>query len=355
VPLLALGFAALLLGMGAGLARQGLDLAPGEAAAHHGALMVGGFFGTVISLERAVALGSLWAYAAPLAAALGALLLVTGSHAAGAALLLAAGVLLAAATMAVLAKQRALFTATLVLGSLAWVAGNLVWLLGGPVSAAVPWWMGFFVLTIAAERLELNRLLPPKPRARALFVAIVALIVLAMAASVAWPQAGVLALAAGLAAMAAWLLVNDIARRTVKGRGLPRYVAASLLAGYGWLLAGALAMAAAGGLAGAGPLYDAALHAILVGFVFSMVFGHAPIIFPAVLRVATPYTPWLYLPLALLHATLALRWAGDLAPAPPLALAGGLGNAGAVLLFIIVMAGSVLFAKRKTGSGPHFP
>jgi hypothetical protein len=35
--------------------------------------------------------------------------------------------------------------------------------------------------------------------------------------------------------------------------------------------------------------------------------GHAPIIFPAVLRVAVPYHPSFYLPLALLHLSLLVK------------------------------------------------
>ena len=42
--------------------------APTGAVALHGPLMVCGFLGAVIGLERAAALGRLWAYAAPLAA-----------------------------------------------------------------------------------------------------------------------------------------------------------------------------------------------------------------------------------------------------------------------------------------------
>lgn len=38
-----------------------------------------------------------------------------------------------------------------------------------------------------------------------------------------------------------------------------------------------------------------------------MVFGHAPVILPAVLRVPLPYHPVLYLPLVLLHGALVLR------------------------------------------------
>jgi hypothetical protein len=45
--------------------------------------------------------------------------------------------------------------------------------------------------------------------------------------------------------------------------------------------------------------------------VFAMVFGHAPIIFPAVLRVAVPYHASFYLPLVLLHLSLLVRLAGN--------------------------------------------
>ena len=73
LPMLVLGMLSLLGGVLAGLAR--LDWAmPGVAAAAaggHGALMIAAFLGTVISLERAVALGRPWAYLAPALAGLG--------------------------------------------------------------------------------------------------------------------------------------------------------------------------------------------------------------------------------------------------------------------------------------------
>ena len=81
--------------------------------------------------------------------------------------------------------------------------------------------------------------------------------------------------------------------------------------------------------------YDAALHAVFVGFVFSMVFGHAPVIVPAVLRVRFPYHPVLYAPLALLHASLAVR---VLVSVP----VGAWGNAAAIALFVAIAALLVL-------------
>jgi len=50
----------------------------GHLAAAHGLLMALGFLGTMIALERAVALGATWAYLAPLAAGLAAICLVLG-------------------------------------------------------------------------------------------------------------------------------------------------------------------------------------------------------------------------------------------------------------------------------------
>ena len=70
LPLLFLGMISLLAGVVAGLARLAWEVPPvaAGAAGWHGALMISAFFGTVISLERAVAIGRLWAYAAPAAA-----------------------------------------------------------------------------------------------------------------------------------------------------------------------------------------------------------------------------------------------------------------------------------------------
>ena len=113
-------------------------------------------------------------------------------------------------------------------------------------------------------------------------------------------------------------------------------------------------MVSDGALAGSGFIYDAALHAIFVGFVFSMVFGHAPIIFPALMQVRIRYTPWLYAPLALMHASLGLRVAGDLAELSAWRLAGSLGNVAAILLFALTMAtGAFLGSRELRKDLPH--
>ncbi|HJW26334.1 MAG TPA: hypothetical protein VJ576_15680 [Rhodocyclaceae bacterium] len=348
LPLLVLGMLSLLVGVLAGLARLGWTLPPlaAGAAGWHGALMVSAFFGTVISLERAVAVGRRWAYAGPAAAGLGGLALIAGAPpGVGQALSVLGAATLVMASLQVLRRQVATFTVILAIAALCWLVGNLAWWISGGIFAALPWWLAFLVLTIAGERLELTRFLPTPPRAKSLFLAIVAGL-LAGAVVAFWRQGAGLALfSAGLLALAAWLARYDIARRNARQQGLTRFIALCLLSGYGWLAVAGL-LGVQGALLPGAALRDAALHALGLGFVFSMVFGHAPIIFPAVTRLKIPYYPAFYLPLAALHLSLALRVAGGLSGAFPWRHAGGLANALALLLFIATMVTSGFRGRR---------
>jgi hypothetical protein len=110
-------------------------------------------------------------------------------------------------------------------------------------------------------------------------------------------------------------------------------MAICLLSGYVWLgVSGILAMLV-GGVIG-GPYYDAVLHAVFVGFVIAMIFGHAPIIFPVVIGKPIPFRTFFYSHLALLHLSLLLRLSGDLMAWLPGRQWGGLLNGVAILLFV---------------------
>jgi hypothetical protein len=350
LPLLALGFVALIIGTLAGLARLGWPVgAAASAAALHGPLMICGFFGVVIALERAVAIGRSWAYLGPLFAGIGTLLVLAAGSSVGAWLQAAGATVLLAATADVVRRQPALFTFTLLLGALAFVVGCVSWAAGGAVSAVLPWWLAFLVLTIAGERLELSRFRPPSVAATRVFAAILAAIAVALLAALAAAPWSARLFAAALLALAAWLLKQDIARRTVRGAGLTRFIAVCLLSGYFWLAVGAAVLLAAGDLQPGTAAYDAALHALLLGFVFSMVFGHAPIIFPAVLRVSVPYSVSFYAPLALLHGSLVVRLLGDATGRFDLTRLGGLLGALALAAFIGNTVAAVVRGRRSAG------
>ncbi len=344
--LMATGMLALLGGLWAGLLRLGWTgpLLQVNLPAAHGPLMVCGFLGTVISLERAVALDRTWAFLAPAATGIGGILTLAGVGGVFGPLLVTAGSLgLVAIFGVVLSIQAVPFAIVMTGGAMAWTGGNLLWLSGWPVHALVPWWIGFLVLTIAGERLELSRMLFHAPWTEKLFLALVGLLGAGIVGSVSAPDLGFRVMGAGLAAVALWLGVYDMARRTVRAEGLTRFIAVCLLAGYAWLfLGGGLALYF--GNTGAGFVYDATLHAVFVGFVFSMIFGHAPVIFPSVLGISIPYRPVFYMHVALLHGALLLRVVGDLAYVESLRTWGAWGNTIAILLFLGATVSSVLRA-----------
>lgn len=348
IPMLVAGFVSLAVGIDSGLLRLGWNfpLPSADLAGLHGPLMVCGFLGTVISLERAVAIGQRWAYLGPLSAALGGLALITGlSWIIGAILVTIASGILCIATAHIFLRQHALFTLTLLLGSLSWLLGNLLWLGGLGIAQMIPWWIGFLVLTIAGERLELSRFLPPSFKSKVAFMAIITLFLLGAILATVSKVPNVQTLSAALLALALWLLRQDVARRTIKQKGLTRFIAVCMVSGYVWLLMGAMVGLFSQQLMPASS-YDAFLHTILIGFVFPMIFGHAPIIFPAVAKVKIPYHTTFYLPLIALHASLIIRIGGDLLQSPQSRSIGGALNAIALLLFALSMLSAVINGKR---------
>ncbi|MCB8961762.1 MAG: DUF1858 domain-containing protein [Ardenticatenales bacterium] len=355
LPILMLALLALLAGLWAGLLRLGwfLPALSWRLPAQHGPLMVSGFLGTLITLERAVALSQLQAgrrfyYLAPLLSGAGALTLLTTLPAGiprGLSTLGALGLVLIFVTICRLQPT----TDHLVMGggALLWLAGSALWLAGRPVSQSVPWWIGFLVLTIAGERLELARILLLNRPVRLAFITIVAALLAGIVLTLVDNDAGWRLSGLALVALGLWLLRFDIARRTIRRAGVTRFIAISLLTGYVWLVGGGLLWLIYGSQATAGPIYDAMLHALFLGFVFSMIFGHAPVIVPALLKTSLSFSAVVYLPLVWLHLSLALRLLSDLHYWAPGRRWGGLLNELALLLFLLVM----VLAVRRAGAG----
>lgn len=344
---------ALVLGLWAGLSRLTplVEAAFPHQPAAHGPLMVSGFLGALIGLERAVALGSGWAFGVPALAILGTVsLLIVPETAAPGGFLVTAGLLAVAVSVALFQRRRNLAQTTMGLGSLAWLLGNSVWALGWPTQAAVPWWGAFLIGTIAGERLELASILAPPPSARRIFQAVLVLLGLGLGVLPLDDGLGGRILGLGTLGLALWLLRWDLARRTIRRSGQLRFVAGCLIGGYCWLLVAGVLLIVSG--SPSAWVYDAVVHAVFLGFVFSMIFGHAPIVAKAVLRVDVPYSPLFYGHLALLHASLVARIVGDLAGSWGLRLAGGFLGAGAIGVFLLMTVLSVLRGRiRSAGAG----
>lgn len=348
---------ALLGGLGSGLARLGwqMNAAVSGWIMVHGPLMICGFLGTVICLERAIALASRyrWSIIVPLVNAAGAVCLLLLRDAVLAKVLLTAGSLglvILFGFMLRLHPSRDLLIMALGAGS--WLVGNGLWLGGLPVYQTVHWWTAFLILTIVGERLELSRVRRLTPTSEALLTIAVGCFMAGVTVTLFNLDMGIRLLGGGAVLMAGWLLHYDIARRTIYQRGVTRYMAACLLMGYVWLGVGGI-IGIWKGVLYAGPDYAALLHAFLLGFVFSMIFGHAPIILPAITGLQVTYTRLFYAPLILLHAALAYRTYGSLTLDFTAQRWGGLLNAAAILSFMLITVWSILHSdlmRRTSGS-----
>lgn len=347
---LAFAIIALLVGLWTSLARMGMSV-DGPPPINHGPLMVGGFIGTVIALERAVALNRPWAFIAPWLGALSGWLLVFSFPPRYSALaLLLSSIVLLLIFGSFLRKQMSDFTLIMAVGALCFIVGNAVWFRGGFLPDVVPWWAGFLILTIAGERIEMSRLRPKPRSAKQMTAVLIGLYFVALCLTLYDIDFGVRVSGAVLVFLCAWLIRYDIALHTIRGKGLPQYAAFSILTGYAWLVVSGL-MGVAWGRTIAGFYYDAWLHAQFVGFVFVMIMAHAPIILPAVAGISVQFTPIFYAPVILLHLSLFGRVIADLMHSWIGRQWTGSFNIAAVLLFMGVTVTSVL--KARQASLPH--
>jgi hypothetical protein len=316
----------------------------------HGMLLVLGFVGTLVALERAIALGRRAGLLAPALLGLGGALLVSPAPlTAGRAALVLGSAGMLVLYLPLWRRQRDDAVLVQALGAVLAAGAAVLWLGGVAVSALLPWLVGFVVLTIGGERIELARI-TMRPGAGNGLVLLAGGLAASTVASLLWPHIGYGLAGLALLALVGWLARHDVARHTVRASGATRFMAGCLLAGYFWLaVAGATWLLA--GPVTFGPGYDAAVHAVFLGFALSMIMAHAPVILPAVLGRPLPYHPVLIGPPALLHLSLIMRlWLGDALGITAAWRVGGILNVTSVTLFAVLAAGHQR-AERVGGAG----
>ena len=324
----------LLLAVWSGWIRVGFDLPIGHLAARHGALMVNCFLASLVFVERAVTMPNRWFLLIPAVQVSSILAFLTGN-------IFLAHLLIVLGSLGFLGlciyftrEYRELYYYVFVAGALCLATGNIWLMVSGLYSASVVWWMGFLLFTIVAERLELSRFLNlGRDKTNALLGCLALFMI-----SVFLKETGVqkILLAISMCGTATWLVLYDMARRSLHRPGQHRYSAILLLVGYGWLMVSGLLLPL-GSYFDLG--YDALLHSFFIGFVFSMIFSHAPIILPAVTRLPIKlYRKHLYVWFYFLQASLLLRIWADLNSMVYWRKISGLANGLAILGFFITVA-----------------
>lgn len=341
VAFLALGGVCLLSGLDAALLAVGV-WAPVDAA-HlpdaHGMIMVLGFMGTLISLERAQALGRAWGYLAPTVLGAGGLALALGQATLGQLLLLQGCALFAAVYLALWRRAPLPLVAVQLLAVVLAGLAAALWLTVD-IAALLTLLAGFLVITIASERAELAQLTMGS-RAIPTLLALASVLAVTAVASLIWPQVASRLFGLVVLITAVWLMRDDVPRRMVRAAGAHRYNGATLLAGYGWLAVAGLSWLLAG-VPATDASYDIVIHATFLGFGVSMIMAHAPIIFPAVIGRPLPYRRVLWVPVTVLNVGMVARVVGDLTGRGPLWEVGSVITVAAMLIFVVTAVGVVI-------------
>jgi len=321
----------LVTGIFAGLFRMGWSIPIGQIAGEHGALMVGSFLGTLICLERIVALKKKWLYIIPVISGSSLVFFALGMQQVAMISLTIGSLGLVYIYIDLINRFNEHYFYIMMLGAVGWTVGNIIMIITPFYPQAAPWWIVFILLTVFGERLELSKFLPQSKSKR--ISMIIAITTFMLGIILPYHTLGKFISGAGLILMAVWLLHYDIARKSVKSAGMHRFTGSLLLAGYFWMMVCGLLM-----IVEINSLfhYDAMLHAFFLGFTFSMIFAHAPIIFPGVAGLAIrPYHSSLYIWAILLQISLALRIVFGLMMLSEYRKIFGMANAVIILLFFV--------------------
>ena len=333
----------LIVGVLAGLFRMGWSIPLGQVAGEHGALMVGSFLGTLICLERIVALKKKRLYAIPVLSGSSLIFFALGMQQVALGALTIGSLGLIYIYIDLIKRFNEPYFYIMLLGAIGWAVGNIIMIISPFYPQAAPWWIVFILLTVFGERLELSKFLPQSKGKK--ISMIIAISVFMLGVIVPYHTFGRYISGLGMILMALWLLQYDIARKSVKSTGMHKFTGSLLLAAYFWMvICGLLMIIEVESLF----QYDAMLHAFFLGFTFSMIFAHAPIIFPGVAGLSIrPYHGSLYIWAVLLQLSLGLRIAFGLLMFSEYRKIFGMVNAAVILLFFVNLVILIVSKQRK--------
>jgi hypothetical protein len=326
--------AALLLAIWSGWIRIGFSLPVTGFAAQHGSMMVNCFLASLIYLERAVTFKNKTILLLPFISAVAVISIAAGYVTAAMYMHVLSGAGFVAMCAYFIYKYKELHYFVFFVGAFCLLLGNMVLLKTTLYASSVVWWMLFLLFTIVAERLELSRFLPSgKTRQRSL---VVILAFVFISAFIPFHSGGNWMLSISIALTALWLLKFDMAFKSIRNKGQHRYSGLLLITGYAWLFITALTILVQPHFAFG---YDAFLHSFFLGFVFAMIFSHAPIILPAIAKLPIKiYRPVLYVWFVLLQLSLIVRIIADLFGDITCRKYAGLTNGITIIIFFINVA-----------------
>jgi hypothetical protein len=335
LPFLIFAFVNLICGMLAGLVRLGWNFPLGSVATHHGAIMVGGFLGTLILLEKVIPLKKKILFVFPVINALSLIMIVPTFNKTGQTFLIIGAVgMLLVLTLYFIKYPSDLSNLLMMAGAFSLLIGHIMLISKQFYPMAFPWWMGFILLTIVGERIELSKFLPVTQSHKNILLSFLCIFIVGLC--LPFHTYGKYLSGAALILVSIWLMRHDVISVAIKKDGLTKFSASALLAGCVFLMLTGILLICIPDIPYG---YDAIVHTFFLGFAFTMIFAHGPIILPGVLGFGVkPYHPSMYLPLTTLVASLIVRLLADTALLSySLRIWSGWISAGSILLYFILL------------------
>ncbi|RAW02562.1 hypothetical protein [Pseudochryseolinea flava] len=342
LPIILFAMFCLVCGLWSGLQRIGWNIALSPMVAHHGAIMVGGFLGTLIALEKIIPLRKRILFLIPVLNAVSVAFFFADQIKVSIYLLILSSASLVLVFLYYFRSQRSIIYVLMSLGAVCWLVGNVLLLSSFFYPLAFPWWVAFALYIIAAERMEIMKFLPVSSTAKQFFIGL--LFIFGIGVVLSFHGVGRMVSAVSLIAIAAWLMKHDTITLNLKRKRLPQFTAITLLCGYiALLLTGIFFWS----LSDQWLAYDAIVHAFFLGFVFSMIFAHGPMILPGIMGLyGTPFSKVLYVWLVILQSSWVLRVISDIYMAMEIRRVCGMLSAIAIVGYFVTMA-ILTFSSRQ--------
>ena len=230
LPFLLLAIVSLITGLATGLNRMGWDLNIVHTSLHHGAIMVGGFLGTLISLEKIIPWKKKFLYLIPVLGGASVLFFFGDMPLISFVLLILASAGLAGVFLHYCLVEKNLIYLLMLWGALCWMIGNVTLASTIFYPTAFPWWLGFILFIITAERLELTKFLPVTKANKRWLVPFLIVYIAGVLRS--FHGGGQQISGIALIAVAVWLMKYDIVGLAIKKSKLQRFIGIALLGGY---------------------------------------------------------------------------------------------------------------------------
>lgn len=220
----------LLSAIWSGWLRIGWNFPITNVAAQHGALMVNSFLALLIFLERAVVFRNKLVLALPLFNALSVAAFAAGFPVVAQLLFILCSSVFTLVCLYFIYRYKESYYFIFLIGAVCLLTGNVILYRTNFYPSAVTWWMGFLLLTIIAERLELSRFLKLTDFKRYILWFCLALVVVALLHPL--QVQGNTFFAIAIAMNAIWLLKYDMARHSIKAKGHSNKVAGKIIPAY---------------------------------------------------------------------------------------------------------------------------